>query len=55
MMDNMTSGISRLVDTDMEEASARLTAQQSQLQLAIQSLQIANNSPGILMQLYAEK
>lgn len=42
-------GVGRLVDADMDETSTRLKALQTQEQLAIQSLSIANsNSSGIL-------
>lgn len=52
LMDSIDSGVSRLVDTDMEEASARLEALQTQQQLAIQSLQIANSQPEIILNLF---
>ena len=52
LMDNIESGVSRLVDTDMEEASARLSAIQTQQQLAVQTLQIANSSSETIMQLF---
>lgn len=52
LMDRIDSGVGRLVDADMEEASARLAAQQTQQQLALQSLQIANASPSNLMSLF---
>jgi flagellin len=49
MKANLESGISRLVDADMEEESAKLAALQVQQQLAVQSLSIANsNSQNIL-------
>ncbi len=41
----MQSGIGSLVDADMEEASARLQALQTQQQLGIQALSIANQQP----------
>ncbi|MES5100730.1 flagellin [Agrobacterium sp. BA1120] len=53
LMDEVDSGISRLVDTDMEEASARLAALQTQQQLAVQSLQIANKQSEGILQLYS--
>lgn len=53
LMDQVDSGVSRLIDANMEEASARLTALQTQQQLAIQSLQIANSSANTIMQLYS--
>jgi flagellin len=52
--DVVDTGISRLVDTDMEEASAKLSALQTQQQLAIQSLQIANTSSENLMTLFRQ-
>jgi flagellin len=52
MTDAVTSGIGRLVDADMETTSARLTALQTQQQLAIQSLGIANATPGNLVRLF---
>ncbi len=42
LMDSIESGVGRLIDADMEEASSRLKALQTQEQLALQSLQIAN-------------
>lgn len=50
--DAMTQGISALVDTDMEEASARLQALQSQQQLGVQSLSIANQAPQTILSLF---
>jgi flagellin len=50
--DSLDSGISRLVDADMEDASARLAALQTQQQLAVQALQIANSSSSSLMKLF---
>lgn len=49
MMATIDRGIGRLVDADMNEASTRLKALQTQEQLGIQALQIANsNSENIL-------
>lgn len=45
-------GVGRLVDADMSDASTKLKAIQSQVQLAVQALNIANNSPSLLMQLF---
>lgn len=50
--DAMTQGISSLIDTDMEEASARLQALQSQQQLGVQSLSIANQAPQTILSLF---
>jgi len=49
LMDSISTGIGRLVDADMNEESTRLKALQTQQQLGIQSLSIANtNSQNIL-------
>ena len=49
LMDSVDKGIGRLVDADMNEESTRLKALQTQQQLGIQSLSIANsNSQNIL-------
>ncbi|OCW56187.1 flagellin [Hoeflea olei] len=49
LMDSIDSGVGRLVDADMNEESTRLKALQTQQQLGIQSLTIANtNSQNIL-------
>ncbi|RJE86477.1 flagellin N-terminal helical domain-containing protein [Paracoccus onubensis] len=50
--DNLTSGIGALVDSNLEEASARLQALQTQQQLGIQSLSIANQAPGAVLALF---
>ncbi len=52
LVDSMTMGVSTMTDTDMEEASARLSALQTQQELAVQSLTIANEAPGALLQLF---
>lgn len=46
------NGVGRLVDADMSDASTKLKAIQSQVQLAVQALNIANNAPSLLMQLF---
>ena len=49
LSDTIDSGVGRLVDADMNEESTRLKALQTQQQLGIQSLSIANtNSQNIL-------
>lgn len=50
--DNLTIGIGALVDSNLEEASARLQALQTQQQLGIQSLSIANQAPGAVLSLF---
>lgn len=52
LTDAMKTGIGSLVDTDMEEASAKLQALQTQQQLAVQSLSIANQAPQTILQLF---
>lgn len=52
LSDSMKSGIGSLVDADMEEASARLKALQTQQQLGVQALSIANQAPGAIMALF---
>jgi flagellin len=52
LSDSLGRGIGRLVDADMNEASTRLKAIQTQQQLAIQSLSIANQSADHVMQLF---
>ncbi|SMD07683.1 flagellin [Rhizobium sp. RU36D] len=48
----LEKGVGRLVDADMEEESTRLKALQAQQQLAIQALQIANNEPNLILELF---
>lgn len=52
LTDSLKSGIGAMVDTDMEEASARLQALQVQQQLGVQSLSIANQAPQALLSLF---
>lgn len=52
LMDTIDKGIGRLVDADMNEASTRFRALQTQQQLSIQSLQIANSSAENILQLF---
>ncbi|WP_460928178.1 flagellin [Shinella zoogloeoides] len=52
MLGNIDRGIGRLVDADMNEASTRLKAIQTQQQLAIQALSIANSEAQGLMSLF---
>lgn len=52
LTDAMKTGIGALVDADMEEASARLQALQTQQQLGIQSLSIANQQPQNILSLF---
>ena len=50
--DSLKVGIGSLVDADMEEASARLQALQTQQQLGIQALSIANQAPSAVLSLF---
>lgn len=52
LTDTIDKGIGRLVDADMSTASMKLKAVQAKVQLAVQALNIANNSPSLLMQLF---
>lgn len=52
LMAKTDTGIGRLVDADMNEASARLRALQAQEQLALQTLSIANTRGEEIVQLF---
>ncbi|MEI4485032.1 flagellin [Frigidibacter sp. MR17.14] len=52
LTDSMKTGIGSLVDANMEEASARLQALQTQQQLGIQALSIANQQPQNILSLF---
>ncbi len=52
LSDSLKSGIGALVDADLEAASARLQALQTQQQLGIQSLSIANQAPQAILSLF---
>jgi len=52
LSDAIEEGVSRLVDADMEEESAKLSALQTQQQLAVQSLSIANSSSQNILRLF---
>lgn len=52
LMNTIDLGVGRLVDADMNEASTRLKALQTQEQLGIQALQIANTSADSILQLF---
>ncbi|MGY6707021.1 MAG: flagellin N-terminal helical domain-containing protein [Rhizobiaceae bacterium] len=52
LMDAIDRGIGQLVDADMEQESARLSALQVQQQLGIQSLSIANSSAQNILSLF---
>lgn len=52
LTDSIESGIGRLVDAEMNEESTRLKALQTQQQLAVQSLSIANNDSQNILSLF---
>jgi flagellin len=52
LVNNYTTGSGALVDADMNQASARLQALQTQQQLGIQSLSIANQNSQLILKLF---
>jgi flagellin len=50
--DSLKEGVGALVDADMNEASTRLQALQTQQQLGVQSLSIANQNSQIILRLF---
>lgn len=52
LSDSLTKGVSALVDADMNEASTRLQALQTQQQLGVQSLAIANQNAQMILKLF---
>jgi flagellin len=52
LMDSIDKGVGRLVDADMNEESTRLKALQTQQQLGVQALSIANSSSDSIMSLF---
>jgi flagellin len=48
----LTTGVSSLVDADMNQASTRLQALQTQQQLGVQSLSIANQNAQMILKLF---
>ena len=54
LVDVMQKGVGRLVDADMNEESTRLKALQTQQQLGIQSLSIANTNAENILQLFRQ-
>lgn len=50
--DALTAGVSSLVDADMNEASTRLQALQTQQQLGVQSISIANQNAQMILKLF---
>ncbi|AWM23627.1 flagellin [Sinorhizobium fredii USDA 205] len=54
LMDVIDKGVGRLVDADMNEESTRMKALQTQQQLGIQSLSIANTNSENILRLFQE-
>lgn len=52
MQTNLTNGVGALVDADMNKVSTRLQALQTQQQLGVQSLSIANQSSQMILKLF---
>ncbi|WP_280114100.1 flagellin, partial [Rhizobium sp. YS-1r] len=52
LSDTLDKGVGRLVDADMNEESTKLKALQTQQQLAIQSLSIANSDSQNILSLF---
>jgi flagellin len=52
LMDVIDKGVGRLVDADMNEESTKLKALQTQQQLGIQALSIANSNSENVLQLF---
>ena len=52
LMDSIDTGVGKLVDADMNEESTRLKALQTQQQLGIQALSIANSSTQNILSLF---
>ncbi|MCZ7928055.1 flagellin, partial [Agrobacterium pusense] len=52
LTDSLDKGIGRLVDAEMNEESTKLKALQTQQQLAVQALSIANNDSQSILSLF---
>jgi flagellin len=52
MQTNLSNGVASLVDADMNQVSTRLQALQTQQQLGVQSLSIANQSSSMILKLF---
>ena len=52
LSDAITSGVGSLVDADMNVASTRLNALQTQQQLGVQALSIANQNSQMILKLF---
>ena len=52
LIDALTSGVGAMVDADMNTVATRQSALQTQQQLGIQSLSIANNNANTILKLF---
>lgn len=52
LSDSLTTGVGSLVDADMNEASTRLNALQTQQQLGVQALSVANQNSQLILKLF---
>ena len=52
LSDSLTTGVGSLVDADLNEASTRLNALQTQQQLGVQALSVANQNSQIILKLF---
>jgi flagellin len=52
LSDAITTGVGSLVDADMNQASTRLNALQTQQQLGIQALSVSNQNSQIILKLF---
>ena len=52
LSDSITTGISSIVDADMNAASTRLSALQTQQQLGVQALSVANQNSQLILKLF---
>jgi flagellin len=52
LSDNLSAVVSAFVDADMNEASTRLQALQTQQQLGVQALSIANQNSQMILKLF---
>jgi flagellin len=55
LQDTIDEGVGRLVDADLAKESARLQALQVKMQLTMMSLQIANQAPSLILQLFQRR
>ncbi len=52
LTDSLTTGVGSLVDADLNEASTRLNALQTQQQLGVQALSVANQNSQLILKLF---